>query len=68
MKARTIKIVNADLLKNYPCDVYLHNALRFLRSGYRDSAYEEISEAIFKSGGQLTDEEVDWMRKEMPRK
>lgn len=64
MKKKTIKIVDVDLLKNYPCDTYLHNALRFISMGKKDSVYSEICEAIFKSGGQLTDEEIDYMRKE----
>lgn len=43
----------------YPCDVYLHNALRFIKDGKPDVAYEEICWAIVKSGGELSDEEKE---------
>lgn len=45
------------LLNDYPCSDYLHDALRFLREGNVDAAYDEICWAITKSGGELTEEE-----------
>ena len=44
-------------LNEYPCDVYLHNALRFIADGKLQIAYEEICYAIIKSGGELTEAE-----------
>lgn len=41
----------------YPCDMFLHNALRFIQNGKSEVAYEEICWAIIKSGGELTEEE-----------
>lgn len=42
---------------DYPCSVYLHNALWFISEGKSNAAYEEICWAILKSGGKLTDDE-----------
>ena len=57
------KIINKILkrkdnkLKQYPCDVYLQNALRFITEKKYDTAYSEICWAIIKSGGKLTEEQ-----------
>lgn len=50
--------VNDNMLSEYPCDVYLHNALRFICKGQTGAAYKEICFAILKSGGELTEHEV----------
>lgn len=44
-------------LRSYPCDVFLHNALRYINEGKSNLAYEEICYAITKSGGALSDNE-----------
>ena len=41
----------------YPCDVFLHNALRFISEGNPDVAYKEICHALLKAGDSLSDEE-----------
>ena len=46
-----------NALAQYPCSVFLHNALRCLQGCRYDVAYEEICYAIVRSGGKLTDEE-----------
>lgn len=45
------------VFSKYPCDVFLHNALFFIRNNKPDVAYREICWAILKSGGKLTEEE-----------
>lgn len=47
------------LLRKYPCDAFLKNALHFIEIGRPNVAYTEICRAIVKSGGQLSDEEFD---------
>lgn len=42
-----------EKLNEYPCDIYLKNALRLIRARDFDSAYSEICFAIIKSGGSL---------------
>ena len=49
-----------NILNEYPCSDYLHNALHFLRQGKVDVAYDEICWAITKSGGELTEEESEF--------
>ena len=44
-------------LNQYPCNVYLQNALRFITEKEYDTAYSEICWAIIKSGGNLTEEQ-----------
>lgn len=44
-------------LSEYPCEDYLHNALRFLANGNTDSAYTEICFAMMKAGAELREEE-----------
>ncbi len=44
-------------LAEYPCEDYLHNALRFLANGNTDSAYTEICFAMMKAGAELREEE-----------
>lgn len=44
-------------LNQYPCNVYLQNALRFIVNKENDEAYSEICWAIIKSGGRLTEEQ-----------
>ena len=44
-------------LNQYPCNVYLQNALRFITEKEYDTAYSEICWAIIKSGGKLTEEQ-----------
>ena len=41
------------VFSEYPCDVYLHNALFFITNDKPDVAYREICWAILKSGGNL---------------
>lgn len=36
------RIIENRLLNDYPCSDYLHNALRFLRQGNIDVAYDVI--------------------------
>ena len=45
------------VFSQYPCSVYLHNALRFLSEKNFDVAYEEICYALLKSGDELSAEE-----------
>ena len=45
------------LLNQYPCDIYLKNALHFISIEQPSDAYEEICYAIIRSGGELSDEE-----------
>lgn len=52
------KKINAKL-KEYPCENYLHNALRFLSLDKPNVAYTEICFAICKSGGNLTEREKE---------
>jgi hypothetical protein len=78
-KRRTIfekmkdKRINQQL-SDYPCEDYLHNALRFLKDASSTSirsvsmhyilqAYSEICWAIHKSGGQLNDDEINEWKK-----
>ena len=49
-------------LNQYPCDIYLHNALRFTAEGKSDAAYTEICCAIMRSGGILSDKELQKYR------
>ena len=44
-------------LNEYPCNIYLQNALRFIVNKEYDEAYLEICWAIIKSGGKLTKEQ-----------
>lgn len=46
-----------DVFSQYPCSVFLHNALRFISEGKSDIAYEEICWALKRSGGELLEEE-----------
>lgn len=48
----------------YPCAVYLHNALHFLEEGHNTNAYTEICYAVIKSGGKL-DEHEDYTFKKL---
>ena len=41
------------LLRQYPCDAYLHSAIYFINKKDYDTAYREICYAIMKSGGEL---------------
>lgn len=45
------------IFSQYPCVVYLHNALRFIDEKNLDVAYEEICYALLKSGNKLSVEE-----------
>lgn len=48
---------------NYPCNVFLHNALRFIEQGEYDEAYSEICWALSKAGDELNDDEIKkWKR------
>ena len=51
------KKCNKKLLRKYPCDTYLKNALHFIEISKPDIAYTEICWAIVKSGGELSDSE-----------
>lgn len=42
------------VFSDYPCSVYLHNALRFIADKKSDVAYEEICNALLRSGDKLT--------------
>ena len=53
----------ASAYGNYPCNVYLHNALRFIEQGEYDTAYSEICWALSKAGDELNDDEIrKWKR------
>lgn len=41
----------------YPCEVFLHNALQFLSEQNYDEAYSEICWALLKSGAELRTDE-----------
>lgn len=59
------KIINKILkrkdkkLNQYPCNVYLQNALQFIEDGRSDKAYTEICWAIIKSGVKLTKDQEE---------
>ena len=55
-----IKRQNA-LINAYPCSDYLHNALRLIAYDKPQVAYEEICWAIRRSGGELTEEEQQYL-------
>ena len=46
-----------EVFSQYPCAVFLHNALRFLTEGKVCTAYEEICWALVKAGEELNAEE-----------
>ena len=50
-------------LNQYPCNVYLQNALRFITEKEYDTAYTEICWVIIKSGGKLTKEQEKIFKK-----
>lgn len=50
-------------LNQYPCNVYLQNALRFITEKKYDTAYSEICWAIIKSGAKLTKEQEKIFKK-----
>lgn len=50
-------------LNQYPCNVYLQNALRFITEEKYDTAYTEICWAIIKSDGKLTKEQEKIFKK-----
>lgn len=45
------------IFSEYPCSVYLHNALRFITNNEPEVAYEDICHALMKAGDELSDEE-----------
>ena len=49
-------------LNQYPCNVYLQNALYFIENKEYDIAYSEICWAIIKSGGKLTEKQENIFR------
>lgn len=51
-----------EILCEYPCSYYLHNALHMLMVGDSDSAYDEVCWAIIKSGGQLRTSEENYKK------
>ena len=53
----SLKGKRKNKLAEYPCEDYLHNALRFLANGNTDSAYTEICYAMMKAGAELREEE-----------
>ncbi len=48
---------NNKVFSQYPCSVFLHNALRFISEGKSDIAYEEICWALIRAGDELSKEE-----------
>ena len=44
-------------LNQYPCNVFLQNALRFITEKEYAMAYSEICWAIIKSGGKLAEKQ-----------
>lgn len=48
---------NDNVFSQYPCSVFLHNALRFITEGKPEVAYEEICWALVRSGAELSKEE-----------
>ena len=51
------KLKKEKSFAKYPCEDYLHNALRLLDKGCTDSAYTEICYALIKAGAELREEE-----------
>ena len=43
-------------LREYPCSEFLYNALRFIKFGNLDAAYEEVCWAIMRSGCELRED------------
>ena len=60
---KDLKIRNR--LNDYPCSDLLHNALRFIRKGSPNVAYGEICCAIIRSGGELTEEEREYLKEKV---
>lgn len=54
---RKVFLKKDNKLNQYPCNVYLQNALRFIVNKEYNTAYSEICWAIIKSGGKLTEEQ-----------
>lgn len=60
-----VKIINKIFkrkdkkLNQYPCNIYLQNALQFIEDGRSDKAYTEICWAIIKSGVKLTKDQEE---------
>ncbi len=48
---------NDKVFSQYPCSVFLHNALRFISEGKADVAFEEICWALIRGGDELSKEE-----------
>ena len=57
------KKCDKNLLRKYPCDIYLKNALHFIETGNPNVAYTEICRAILRSGGELSEAEFEKYRK-----
>lgn len=51
------KLKRNKKFSQYPCEDYLHNALRFLQGGANCGAYTAICWALIKSGAELNEEE-----------
>lgn len=51
------KVRIRDRMREYPCEDYLHNALRFMAEGKPDIAYEEVCHALLRCGVELRPEE-----------
>jgi hypothetical protein len=47
----------------YPCSVYLHNALRFIREGKPEAAYEEICWSLTRASAILYQSEYNFWKK-----
>ena len=51
------------IYSEYPCSVFLHNALRFITEGKPYIAYEEICWALLRAGGELSNQEKELFEK-----
>ena len=50
------------IFSDYPCSDYLHNALKFLMNNNPDDAYEEICNALIRSGDKLSEKEEEFFK------
>ena len=51
------KLKRNKKFSQYPCEDYLHHALKYLQDGANCGAYTEICWALIKSGAELKEEE-----------
>lgn len=61
------KLKRNKRFSRYPCEDYLHNALKYLQDGANCDAYTEICWALIKSGAELKEDEREIFEKYQER-